>query len=79
MSHLRASWSSTADADDQNVQEISAATARVSPGRFVMSLLGNGVPLTLLMDLCRPDGPDSRWILAAERPDAEQVVAASVS
>lgn len=51
----------------------------MTPGRFVMSLLGNGVPLTLLMDLCRPDGPDSPWILTAERPDAERVATASVS
>lgn len=59
------------------MQEISASTARATPGRFVMSLLGNGVPLTLLMDLCRPDGPDSRWILTAERPDPGPAVAAT--
>ena len=33
----------------------------------VMALLGQGVPLSLLIDLASPAGPDSRGILGAER------------
>jgi hypothetical protein len=34
-----------------------------------MQLLDAGVPLSLLMDLAPVTGPDSRSILALERPD----------
>jgi hypothetical protein len=34
-----------------------------------MRLLEAGVPLSLLMDLTAPDGPDSAGISACERPD----------
>jgi hypothetical protein len=34
-----------------------------------MQLLRAGVPLSLLIDLISPDGPDSVSILAGERPD----------
>jgi hypothetical protein len=35
---------------------------------LAMQLLGAGVPLSLLMDLAVADGPDSRSIMALERP-----------
>jgi hypothetical protein len=35
-----------------------------------MRLLGAGVPLTLLIDLVSPNGPDSAWILSHEGPSA---------
>ncbi|MBF5081293.1 hypothetical protein [Quadrisphaera sp. INWT6] len=38
-----------------------------APGSTVMDLLKRGVPLSLLVDLSLPDGPDSEEILAAER------------
>ena len=34
----------------------------------IMDLLESGVPLTLLIDLADPVGPDSRSINAVERP-----------
>jgi hypothetical protein len=39
----------------------------------VMHLLDHGVPLTLLIDLLAPDGPDSIAINAAERPDGDAI------
>ncbi|HEU5033333.1 MAG TPA: hypothetical protein VFT62_01100 [Mycobacteriales bacterium] len=39
----------------------------------VMHLLDRGVPLTLLLDLADPCGPDSRAINAAERPISDGV------
>jgi hypothetical protein len=38
-----------------------------------MHLLDRGVPLTLLLDLADPVGPDSHAINAAERPASDQV------
>lgn len=35
-----------------------------------MQLLRAGVPLSLLLDLADPDGPDTRAIMEAERRDA---------
>jgi hypothetical protein len=34
----------------------------------VMAILASGVPLTLLLDLQHPDGPDSQAIYLLERP-----------
>jgi len=34
----------------------------------IMKLLATGVPLTLLLDLENPDGPDSRVIYLLEHP-----------
>ena len=34
-------------------------------------LLDNGIPLSLLLDLAEPDGPDSRAINAVERPPGD--------
>ncbi len=42
-----------------------------TPGSTVMGLLQRGVPLSLLVDLWLPDGPDSEEILAAERWQGE--------
>lgn len=39
----------------------------------VMALLTAGIPLTLLLDLHRPDGPDSRFIYLSEQPHAARV------
>jgi hypothetical protein len=35
-----------------------------------MRLLRAGIPLSLLLDLADPDGPDTRAIMEAERLDA---------
>jgi hypothetical protein len=37
---------------------------------MAMRLLAAGVPLSLLLDLANPTGPDSETIAAAERPAA---------
>ena len=39
----------------------------------VMELLARGVPLSLLMDLAEPTGPDSRAINATERPATDPI------
>lgn len=39
----------------------------------VMHLLGSGVPVTLLLDLAEPDGPDSAAINAVERPPGDPI------
>ncbi|MBC3762717.1 hypothetical protein ACUN7V_01565 [Quadrisphaera oryzae] len=42
-----------------------------TPDSSVMDLLKRGVPLSLLVDLSLPDGPDSEEILADERWQGE--------
>jgi hypothetical protein len=42
----------------------------VQPADSAWRLLTSGVPLSLLMDLCSPLGPDSRGIVAREREEA---------
>ncbi|HET8616654.1 MAG TPA: hypothetical protein VFL94_14105 [Actinomycetales bacterium] len=42
------------------------ATPDVAPAEHVMELLEEHVPLSLLMDLVEPAGPDSRDILTTE-------------
>ena len=39
----------------------------------VMDLLARGVPLTLLLDLAEPEGPNSRAINAVERPPGDPI------
>ena len=39
----------------------------------VMDLLSDGVPLTLLLDLTEPDGPDSVAINSVERPPGDPI------
>jgi len=39
----------------------------------VMTMLEHGVPLTLLLDLANPDGPDSGSINAVERPPGDPI------
>jgi hypothetical protein len=39
----------------------------------VMHLLDSGIPLTLLLDLGDPAGPDSRAINAVERPPGDPI------
>lgn len=39
----------------------------------VMRLLEAGVPLTLLLDLAHPEGPDSAAINAVERPPGDPI------
>jgi hypothetical protein len=39
----------------------------------VMHLLDSGIPLTLLLDLADPAGPDSRAINAVERPPGDPI------
>lgn len=41
----------------------------VDPRSRVMAALGQRVPLTLIIDLADPDGPDSERILATESGD----------
>jgi hypothetical protein len=43
----------------------------VSEPHPAMRLLRAGIPLSLLLDLASPDGPDTRGIMAAEALDAE--------
>jgi hypothetical protein len=38
-----------------------------------MHLLDSGIPLTLLIDLTAPDGPDSVAINAVERPPGDPI------
>jgi hypothetical protein len=46
------------------VQDITNSTNPISPA---MRLLAAGIPLSLLIDLVSPLGPDSRGIIAHER------------
>ena len=39
----------------------------------VMDLLARGVPLTLLLDLAGPEGPNSQAINAVERPPGDPI------
>jgi hypothetical protein len=39
----------------------------------VMHLLDNGIPVTLLMDLSEPNGPDSYAINCTERPPGDPI------
>jgi hypothetical protein len=39
----------------------------------VMDLLADGIPLTLLLDLAAPDGPDSLAINSVERPPGDPI------
>ena len=39
----------------------------------VMHLLESGIPLSLLIDLASPGGPDSRAINAVERPPGDPI------
>jgi hypothetical protein len=43
----------------------------VSESHPAMQLLRAGIPLSLLLDLANPEGPDTRGIMEAERRDAE--------
>jgi hypothetical protein len=43
----------------------------VSESHPAMQLLRAGIPLSLLLDLADPEGPDTRGIMKAERRDAE--------
>jgi hypothetical protein len=48
------------------VQDDENATSDVAPADHVMELLEEHVPISLLMDLVEPSGPDSHDILATE-------------
>ena len=43
------------------------------PKSLVMTLLASGVPLSLLLDLSEPEGPDSVAINAVERPPGDPI------
>lgn len=43
------------------------------PASPLMALLARGVPVTLLLDLLDPDGPDSAAINALERPPGDPI------
>ena len=51
---------------DASPVDVSHVIATVHP---VMAALSQGVPITLLMDLADPLGPDSRTVLATEVAD----------
>ena len=51
---------------DASPADLEGVISAVHP---VMAALGRGVPLTLLMDLADPSGPDSRAVLAPEVAD----------
>jgi len=42
-------------------------THRLDEASHPMRLLEAGVPLSLLLDLASPTGPDSRWIASTEQ------------
>jgi hypothetical protein len=56
----------TPDVDSPSM--IDESRRRGSPALGPMRLLAAGIPLTLLLDLTRPDGPDSDAISRHERP-----------
>jgi hypothetical protein len=60
----------TRSRDEEQIVDEGTAEARHS---VAMRLLYAGVPLSLLIDLLPPDGPDSLGILAMERPDPAPV------
>ena len=51
---------------DTSPADLEGVMSTVHP---VMAALAQGVPLTLLMDLADPSGPDSRTVLATEVAD----------
>ena len=53
------------------------APRAAAPDGHVLALLAAGIPLTLLMDLASPGGPDSRLILAEEQRQARRARARS--
>lgn len=43
------------------------------PTSSAMELLADGIPLTLLLDLAEPNGPNSQAINAVERPPGDHL------
>ena len=55
---------------DLPVADVTRVIAGASPAAHpVMTALARGIPVTLLMDLLDPSGPDSRAVLATETAD----------
>ena len=50
---------------------IAAHVSMMEPADYVKELLGEHVPLSLIVDLAEPGGPDSEDILAAEGAPAQ--------
>jgi len=55
---------------DTSAVDVLPVIAGASPAAHpVMTALARGIPVTLLMDLLDPSGPDSRTVLATETAD----------
>ena len=55
---------------DSPAADVKPVIAGASPTAHpVMTALARGIPVTLLMDLLDPSGPDSRTVLATETAD----------
>ena len=55
---------------DSSAVDVMPVIAGTSPAAHpVMTALARGIPITLLMDLLDPSGPDSRMVLATETAD----------
>ena len=55
---------------DTSAADVLPVIAGASPAAHpVMTALARGIPVTLLMDLLDPSGPDSRTVLATETAD----------
>jgi len=55
---------------DSRLVDVWPVIAGASPAAHpVMTALARGIPVTLLMDLLDPAGPDSRTVLATETAD----------
>ena len=63
--------SGTSDADNQGMDDVITIPGPDDTEDAGMSLLRAGVPLSLLIDLTRPEGPDSRDLFLHEtKPDS---------
>ena len=54
---------------DYPAVDVMPVIAGAPPAHPVMTALARGIPVTLLMDLLDPSGPDSRTVLATETAD----------
>ncbi len=57
-----------------DIEDVSEPSGPRSRQNVAMRLLAAGIPLSLLIDLTAPDGPDSTGIIASEQPDSGRAV-----
>jgi len=56
-----------------DIEDVCEPSGPRSRQNVAMRLLAAGIPLSLLIDLTSPNGPDSTGIIASERPDSGRI------